>query len=140
MAMDMNGKGAYDEWTAEERKEINYWLLNRYASSVAGTREAKELAVVLTNENYNKNWNILGTRHPKLQWQLLCATGGTGKIEFHKWIGFKKKTNDNSKSEKLIQDIFPNMKIDEAELLARISTKKELLQLAEEHGIENVKL
>ena len=28
MAMDMNGKGAYDEWTAEERKEINYWLLN----------------------------------------------------------------------------------------------------------------
>jgi hypothetical protein len=32
------------------------------------------------------------------------------------------------------------MKIDEAELLARISTKKELKQLAEEHGIENVKL
>ena len=55
MAMDMNGKGAFDEWSEEERKEINFWLLNRYASSVAGTREAKELAVVLTNENYNKN-------------------------------------------------------------------------------------
>ena len=64
MAMDMNGKGAFNEWTEEERKELNFWLLNRYASSVAGTREAKELAVVLTNENYNKNWNVLGTRHP----------------------------------------------------------------------------
>ena len=62
MAMDMNGKGAFDEWSDEERKELNYWLLNRYASSVAGTREAKELAVVLTNQNYNKNWNVLGTR------------------------------------------------------------------------------
>ena len=140
MAMDMNGKGAFDEWTEEERKEINFWLLNRYASSVAGTREAKELAVVLTNENYNKNWNVLGTRHPKLQWQLLCTSCATGKIEFHKWIGFKKKVADNAKSEKLLQDIYPNMKIDEAELLARISTKKELKQLAEEHGIENVKL
>ena len=53
MAMDMNGKSAFNEWSEEERKEINYWLLNRYASSVSGSREAKELAVVLTNENYN---------------------------------------------------------------------------------------
>ena len=71
---------------------------------------------------------------------MFCASCATGKIEFHKWIGFKKKTSDNSKGEKLLQDIYPNMKIDEAELLARISTKKELKQLAEEHGIENVKL
>ena len=35
MAMDMNGKGAFNEWTEEERKELNFWLLNRYASSVA---------------------------------------------------------------------------------------------------------
>ena len=34
MAPDMNGKGAYDEWTAEERKEINYWLLNRMPVSL----------------------------------------------------------------------------------------------------------
>jgi hypothetical protein len=32
------------------------------------------------------------------------------------------------------------MKTDEVELLARLSTKKELKQLAEEHGIENAKL
>ena len=41
---------------------------------------------------------------------------------------------------KFLEKIFPNMKKDEVELLARISTKKEIKQLAEEHGIENVKL
>ena len=139
-AIDMNAKSVWDELSDDERKQVSFWLLNRYASSVIGNREKQELAVFKTNEYYNKNFNVLGVKHPKLQWQLLCMCGATGKIEFHKWIGFKKKTTDNAKGEKILQDIYPNMKIDEVELLARISTKKELKQLAEEHGIENVKL
>jgi len=139
-AIDMNAKNVWDELTDEERKSVSFWLLNRYVSSVAGKRDDQEMAIFKTNSYYNKNFNVLGTRHPKLQWQLLCACNATGKIEFHKWIGFKKKTGDNSKGEKLLLDIYPNMKTDEAELLASISTKKELKQLAEEHGVENVKL
>ena len=136
-AIDMGAKSVYDELTDEQRKSINYWLLNRYVSSVNGNYEKQALAVFKTNEYYNKNWNELGTRHPKLQWQLLCQAGNTGKIEFHKWIGFKQKGKSNSKAVKLLEKIYPNMKQDEVELLARISTKKELKQLAEEHGIEN---
>ena len=136
MAMDMNGKGAYDEWTAEERKEINYWLLNRYASSVAGTREAKELAVVLTNENYNKNWNVLGTRHPKLQWQLLCTLHNAKRSsKQHVWQGLKQKGGD-VKAMKFLKDLFPNMKEDEVDLLAKLSTTKELKQYAEDLGMD----
>jgi len=138
-AIDMNAKGVWDELSAEEKKQVNFWLLNRYVSSVKGNREAQELAVFKTNEYYNKNWNELGTRHPKLQWQLMCVAGNTGKIEFHQWIGFKQK-GKGDKAVKLIQQIYPNMKEDEAELLAQISTTKELKQLAEEYGIENVKL
>jgi hypothetical protein len=136
-AIDMGAKSVYDELTDEQRKSINYWLLNRYVSSVNGNYEKQALAVFKTNEYYNKNWNELGTRHPKLQWQLLCQAGNTGNIEFHKWIGFKQKGKSNSKAIKLLEKIYPNMKQDEVELLARISTKKELKQLAEEHGIEN---
>ena len=136
MAMDMNGKGAFNEWTEEERKELNFWLLNRYASSVAGTREAKELAVVLTNEYYNKNWNILGTRHPKLQWQLLCAThNASRKSRQHVWQGLKQKGGD-VKVVKWLKEMFPNMKEDEVNLLATISTKAELKQYAEDHGLD----
>ena len=134
--LDSNAKSVWDELTNEQKKGVNFWLLNRYASSVAGSREAQELAVVMTNQIYNKNWNELGARHPKLQWQLLCSLhNANSDIRRHAWIGFKKKTSDNIKGVKLLEQIYPNMKQDEVELLARISTKKELKQLAEEHDI-----
>ena len=135
-AIDMNGKNVWDELSAEERKQVSFWLLNRYISAVKGSREKQELAVFKTNEYYNKNFSVLGTKHPKLQWQLMCVAGNTGKIEYHEWIGFKQKSQSNSKSVKLLQQIYPNMKTDEVELLARISTKKELLALADEHGLD----
>lgn len=138
-AIDMNAKSVWNELSDEEKKQVNFWLLNRYVSSVHGKREKQELAIFKTNEYYNKNWNVLGTRHPKLQWQLMCNAGNTGTIERHQWIGFKQKGKAD-KSVKVIQQIYPNMKEDEAELLAKLLTTKELKQLAEEHGIENVKL
>lgn len=134
-AVDMGAKSVWDELSDEEKKQVSFWLLNRYVSAVQGSREKQELAVFKTNEYYNKNWNVLGTRHPKLQWQLLCQAANTGRIEYHPWIGFKKKAA-NDKAVKLIEQIYPNMKKDEAELLARISTTKELKELAEEHNID----
>jgi hypothetical protein len=134
--IDQNAKSVWNELDDEQKKCVNFWLLNRYASSVNGDRDAQELAVILTNQNYNKNWNELGTKHPKLQWQILCSThNADSDIRSHQWIGFKKKTGNN-KSIKLIQQIYPNMKQDEVELLARLSTKKELKELAKEHDID----
>jgi hypothetical protein len=133
-AVDMGGKSVWDELADDEKKQISFWLMNRYVSSVKGNRDKQELAVFKTNEYYNKNYMEV-SKHPKLQWQLLCQSGNTGKIEFHPWIGFKhKKTNNNGI--KLLQQIYPNMKQDEVELIAGVSTKKELKQLAEEHGID----
>lgn len=142
-AIDMNAKEVWKELDDDEKKQVSFWLLNRYVSSVNGSRENQELAVIKTNEYYNKHFNDIGVGkengHQELMWQLLCASGGTGKIEFHQWIGFKKKQGSD-KAVKLLERIYPNMKLDEVELLARLSTKKELKQLAEEHGIEGVKL
>ena len=135
--IDQNAKSVWKELTDEQKKCVNFWLLNRYASSVAGPREAQELAVVMTNQIYNKNWNELGTRHPQLQWQLLCAThNASSSMRTHQWISFKKKKGDNSKGVKLLEKIYPKMKQDEISLLANLSTKKELKALAEEHGID----
>jgi len=135
-AVDTGSMSVWDELNDEEKKSVSFWLLNRWVSSVAGDRDAQELAVVMTNEVYNKNWNVLSTKHPKLQWQLLCVTrNAKNEIRKHIWIGHKKKTSDNSKGIKLLEQIYPNMKQDEVELLARLSTKKELKELAEEHDI-----
>ena len=114
-------------------------MLNRYVSGVQGSREKQELAVFKTNEYYNKHFNDIGvgkdSGHQKLMWQLLCMCGNTGKNEFHPWIGFKKRDGSTGKAMQLLEKLNPNMKTDEVELLARISTKKELKALAEEHEI-----
>jgi hypothetical protein len=143
-AVDMNARGVWKELSDDERKQVSFWLLNRYVSAVQGSRERQELAVFKTNEYYNKNFNVIGVSkergHPQLMWQLLCLSGNTGKIEYHPWIGFKKKESaGNASSIKILEQVYPNMKRNEIELLARISTKKELQQLAEDHGIENSK-
>jgi len=136
-ALDGGMRELWDAAGEDGQKEIkgDLWNLNRYMSSVKGSREKQELAVFKTNEYYNKNWAVLGNKEAKLQWLILCQCGNTGKKEFHPWIGFKKKTGDN-KGIKLLEQIYPNMKQDEVELLARLSTKKELKQLAEEHNID----
>ena len=134
--------GESDIWNHLEddhKKQISFWLLNRYVSGINGSREKQELAVFKTNEYYNKNFNDIGVSkdkgHPKLLWQLLCMCGNTGKNEFHPWIGFKKRDGSTGKAMQLLEKLNPNMKTDEVELLARISTKKELKALAEEHEI-----
>ena len=138
-AIDMNSKSVWKELSDEEKKSVSFWLLNRYVSAVSGNREAQELAVFKTNEYYNKNFNSIGVGkdngHQQLMWQLLCMSGGTKKIEYHPWIGFKKREGGSGAATKLLEKIYPHLKNDEVELLARISTKKELKQLAEEYEI-----
>tara|TARA_B110000503_G_scaffold136761_1_gene219732 strand:- start:520 stop:987 length:468 start_codon:yes stop_codon:yes gene_type:complete len=135
-----NGESAiWNHLEDDHKKQISFWLLNRYVSGVQGSRDKQELAVFKTNEYYNKHFNDIGIGkdrgHQKLMWQLLCMCGNTGKDEFHPWIGFKKRDGSTGAAVKLLEQIYPNLKNDEVELLARISTKKELKALAEEHDI-----
>ena len=134
-AIDMGAFNVWDELTDEEKKQVSFYLLNRYVSSVKGNREKQELAVFKTNEYYNKHFFTL-QKHKKLLWQLICLSGNTKNIAYHEWIGYKKKAGDNSKAAKFLSNMFPNMKQDEVELLARLSTKKELKELAKDHEIE----
>jgi hypothetical protein len=134
-ALDGGMRDLYDAAGEDGKKDIknDLWNLNRYMSSVKGNRDKQELAVFKTNEYYNKNWAVLGNKHPKLQWYILCQCGNTGQNEFHPWIGLKRTS---SKEVEFLKKLYPNMKEDEVELLARISTKKELKELAKEHDID----
>jgi len=137
--IDNGNRSIWNDLEDDHKKQISFWLLNRYVSAVQGNREAQELAVFKTNEYYNKYFNDIGVGkdkgHQKLMWQLLCMSSNTGKAEYHPWVGFKKRDGSTGAAIKLLEQIYPNLKNDEVELLARISTKKELKQLAEEHDI-----
>jgi len=136
--VDLNIRDAWDEMTPEQQKSLKseFFILNRYISSAKGQkREIQEHFVLTVNEYFNKHWNLL-QKHPKLLWQLLCMCSWDGEKQFfHEWIGHKKKTGSTKKS-KFLEEIYPNRKLDELELLAQITTDKELKELARKHGMD----
>lgn len=137
--VDMNVRAAWDEMTDDQRKSLKneYFILNRYISSVKDNkRDVQEHYVLTVNNYFNKNWNEL-QKHPKLLWLLLCMCNWNGeKTFFHEWIGHKKKTGNGGKKLKFLEEIYPNRKQDELELLANLSTDKEIKDLARTHGMD----
>ena len=131
-AIDMNAKNVWDELSDDERKQVSFYLLNRYVSAIKGKTEDKQLQIFKTNQYYNKNFFTL-SKHKKLLWYLLCMTANTSKsIRYHEWIGYKFKESNNNKAFKFLEKLYPNKKIDELRLLASINTTQELKQLAED--------
>lgn len=140
-AIDLGIVELWDASTEEGRKEISgdLWNLNRYISSVKNnSREVQEHFVLSVNEIYNKNWFLL-SKHPKLQWMLLCMCSYDKKTKFyHEWIGNKRKEIDNKK-EKFLATLYPSMKMNDVELLASMYSTSEIQELASELGYDNLK-
>jgi len=130
---DGKNREFYNELTDEERKKFSNFLMIRYGSSVQGSRDLQEFYLIATNERFNKHFFAIN-RHPKLQW--LCATTvspGMGSMR-HNWIAPKKKEGNNNEVRKQLAEMFPNMKADELDLMAAITTKKELKEYLQEAG------
>ena len=137
--VDLNVRAAWDEMTAEQQKSLKseLFILNRYISSAQDQkREIQEHFVLTVNEYFNKNWNDL-QKHPKLLWLLLCMCSWNGeKTFYHNWIGAKKKTGTGGKKLKFLEEIYPNRKLDELEMLADLASDKEIKDLARQHGMD----
>ena len=50
-AMDMNAKNVWDELSDDERKQVSFYLLNRYASAVKGSKQDIELQILKTKKS-----------------------------------------------------------------------------------------
>jgi hypothetical protein len=137
-AVDTNVKELWDASDDDNKKVIkgDLFRLNRYISNVkSGGRETKEHFVLTVNEYFNKHWHTL-QQHPKLLWMLLCMCNLNGKVFYHEWIGYKKKTDNVDKKIKFLQELYPNYKMDELELLASMYTDNEITSLAMELGLD----
>jgi hypothetical protein len=56
--------------------------------------------------------------------------------QFHYWQGTKKKEG-NSKATKFLAKLFPTMKSDEIELLAKINDKRDIADMARNLGLDD---
>jgi hypothetical protein len=130
---DRKNRQFYDSLTDEEKKKFSNFLMIRYGSSVQGSRDLQEFYLIATNERLNKHFFAIN-RHPKLQW--LCSTTvspGLGS-QRHQWIAPKKKDSTGTKFQKQLLELYPNLKLDEIELLSAITSKKELDAYIEQLG------
>jgi hypothetical protein len=139
-AVDENVRELWDAMDPEQQKSLKneYYNLNRYISNAKTSNlEIQQHFVLTVNEYFNKHWNLL-QKHPKLMWMLLCMCSWDGQTRFyHEWVGHKKKTGSDSKKVKFLADIYPQKKMDEIELLAKLTTDKELKDLAKRYGMED---
>jgi hypothetical protein len=135
-AVDLGAKTLWDDLDDDQKKSLkgDLWILNRYISNVkVNNREQMEHHVLTVNEYFNKHWFTL-QKHPKLLWMLLCMTSyNKEKIFYHEWIGLGKRNNSQKKL-KVLEEAYPNLKLDEIELLAKLNSDDEIKYIARQLG------
>ena len=122
---DRKNRNFWDDLTAEEKKKFSNYLMIRWGSSVDGSRDLQEFYVIATNERLNKHFFDIG-RHPKLQWLLATTVSPDIGTPRHPWIAPKKKEAGLSAKRKALMEIFPHYKDDEIDVMAEITTQKEI--------------
>jgi hypothetical protein len=135
-AYDRKDRSYYDNFTDDDRKKFSTYLMLKYGANVSGNKDLQAYYLMATNERVNKHFFELGSKHTKLQW-LTCTTVSPAMgPQFHYWLAAKKKEGDN-KSQKFLAKLYPNMKSDEIDLMAKINDNKEIKKLAQSLGIED---
>ena len=138
MCFDRKERDFYDSLTPEEKKKFSNFLMIRWGSSVQGNGELQGYYLQSSNYYVNKHFFAIN-RHPKLQW--LCATAvspGLG-TQRHQWIAPKKKETGASGIKKQLAELYPTLKDDEIELMAKINTKKDIDEYLKASGQETKK-
>lgn len=86
-ALDNKDYDYYDSLTPEQQKKFVPYMMTHWMSAVSRTgnlARASLLSVDLYANKHLFNENVM--KHPKLQWQMLCASGlGMGRQQ-HQWI------------------------------------------------------
>jgi len=132
---DRKNRDFYDSLDTDERKKFSNYLMIRWGSSVQGSRELQEFYVISTNERLNKHFFTVN-KHPKLQWLMATSVSpGMGSLK-HQWISPKKKEAGSNEVKKTLMKLYPNMKMSDVELLASMTTSKELRELIKNYGEE----
>ena len=122
---DRKNRNFYKELSDEERKKFSNYLMIRWGSAVQGSRDLQEFYVIATNERLNRHFFAIN-RHPRLQWLATTTVSPGLGTQRHVWIAPKKKEPGTGTIKKQLAELYPHLKDDEIELMAKITTKKEL--------------
>ena len=129
-ALDARDKGYWDRLSPEARKEFSPYIMLRWASAIQDNIPVlQEWYLKETTQTINANFWTL-SKHPKLMWLLMCQIGSTRRVR-HEYI--KRNQDRKDKTQVMLQKMYPTVKKEDLELLAKTVTAKDLLALADEY-------
>lgn len=140
-AFDVKDRAFYDDLTDEERKKFAPFLMIRWGATVEGSGELQAYYLMSVNERLNKHFfDVSGTQHKKLQWLLATTVSPGMGTHRHTWLAAKKREGGNNKAEKFLRELYPDAKVDDIALMARLNDKKDLKELARAHGWDDKRI
>jgi hypothetical protein len=86
-ALDRKDYAWFDSLSEEQQRKFVAFMMIKYMSYLKGSSALSAYYVMSTDVNANKYFfNEYISKHPKLQWLMLCASSpGKGK-QFHPWL------------------------------------------------------
>ena len=132
-AIDRKDYGYYDRLTEEQQKKFSPYMMVRWMSNMKGSAALQQYHVLSINEFANTHlFSEFVSKHPKLQWLMLCASGlGNGK-QFHQFL--KANKLDDSDLISFLSSIYPSSKMSDLQTLASLITTEELEQYIRDSG------
>lgn len=105
-AIDRKDYDYFNRLSDEQKNKFNPTLIMGFISTVKAKSEIEQFYILSTNEYANKHlYNEVVTKHPKLQWYMLCAAGlGQGK-QYHVWIPQLKAKYFNLKEKLTVKEM-----------------------------------
>lgn len=130
-AIDRRDRGFYDRLSDTDRKKFSGYMALRWSSYVDATADIQSGYIQLFNHYANCKIFSL-SRHPKLQWyMLIAASPGLGR-QRHTWPRVKKARE--TKRGRELQDLFPNIKAADAEVLGKLISDADIKQYYRDLG------
>jgi hypothetical protein len=135
---DRKNRNFYDTLSDEEKKKFSPFLMIRWGSAVGGDPDLQAYYLMSCNENLNKNFfDINTTKHKKLQWLLATTVSPGMGNQYHQWITPKKRGGSDNKAVKFLRNLYPHLKDDDIELMAKLNSKDDLKEHARSMGWED---
>ena len=135
-AVDSRDKTWYHRLSDDEKKLYSPYMSMKWTAAVEHKDKViQEFYIEEVNDNVNKHLWTLSKHHKSLLWRLTAMCGSTFHM-FHKWFYPKKKKTTEKSKMKELQELYPNAKQADLNVLDTTLTTKQFKELKQQYGID----
>jgi hypothetical protein len=133
-AVDLRNGDYYSKLSDEDRKSVNTYMAQRWASQVQGSREIQEHYLVTINDLSNIDYIATTSQHDEMRWRVIALCGLGSKLR-HEFIPPKGQKKD--KLTAWLIERFPSLADEEIELFREINGNDFLEDMARAQNLSD---